>query len=169
MAEIMQMNANLVGAAAVQSAFDQTDVAARPQDPILGLRGATLPARDAHPLPVNRMPRDCLVDHARCLSRGAGDECEIDFSHRARGKLSGEIAVGRVVFCDDESAAGFLVEPVHDPGPSFSADAGTIFAVGEERVHQSTLLSARTGMHNPTGRLAQYEYVLVLENDLKRR
>src|SRR5256885_3265037 len=75
MTEIMEMNADLVGAATVQSAFDQTDVAARPQDSILGLRGATLPARDAHPLPVDRMPRNCFVDHARCLSRGAGDEC----------------------------------------------------------------------------------------------
>jgi len=127
-----------------------------------------LPARDAHPLPVDRMPRNCFVDHARCLSRGAGDECEIDFPHRAGGKLSGEIAMGRVISCDDESAAGFLVEPVHDPGPFFSADAGKIFAMGEERVDQSMLLMARAGMHHQTGWLVQDKEIVVFEKNLER-
>jgi len=168
MTEMMQVHADLVGAAAVQSALDQAHVAARTQDPIPGFCGASLTARDAHPLPVNRMARNCFVDDAGSFARGAGNESEINFSHRARRKLFGEIAVSRIVFCDDESAAGFLVEPVHNAGTFFSADAGKIFAVGEECVHQGVLLMSRAGMHHPTGWFVQDEEIVVLKKNLER-
>ena len=50
-----------------------------------------------------------------------------------------------VVFRDNDAAARFLVETMHDTGPLFSANAGKIRAMMQERVYQGvfTLIPAK--------------------------
>ena len=87
MAEVMEMDADLMGAARVQDAFDEAYVAVRAQNAIFGFGGAPLASRDAHPLPVNGMPLDGFVDDSGSLAGSSRNEREINFRHRPRGKL----------------------------------------------------------------------------------
>lgn len=167
MAEVMEMHPDLVGPAAVQGAFDETDLVAGTKNAIFGFRGAALAARDAHPLAMDGMPRDGFVDDARSLAQDSGDEREINFRHCSRGELAGEIAVSRVVFRDDESAAGFLVQTMNDSGPFLSSDAGKIVAVREECVYQGMGLMSRARVHDDAGRLVEDEEIVVLEKDVE--
>ena len=64
MAEVMQMHADLMRAPAVERAFHQTHLRPGTQDAIFRLRRPPLPARNAHLLPVDRMPGNGKVDHA---------------------------------------------------------------------------------------------------------
>jgi len=167
-AEVMEVDADLVGAAAVQRAFDQAHVAARTNYSIFGFRRSSLAARDAHALPVDGVALDGFVDHASGLSRSASHERQINFAHRARGKLFRKIAVGHVVFGNDESAAGFLVEPMDDARAFLSADPGQILAVSQERVDQGVLLMTRSRMHDEAGRFVDHKEIVVLEQDFER-
>jgi len=114
------------------------------------------------------MALDRFVDDAGSFPRCPGDEREIDFSHCAGGKLFRQIAVGRVVLGNDEGAAGFLVETMHDAGPFLSADPGKILAMREERVHKGSLLMAGAGMNDEPGRLVEHEEIVVLEQNVER-
>ena len=64
MAEVMKVNPDLMGAAAVENAFDQADLAVGTQDPVFGFCGASLPPCDAHSLAMNRVAGDCFIDNA---------------------------------------------------------------------------------------------------------
>src|SRR4051812_40989939 len=97
---------------------------------------------------MNGMASDSFVDDAGRLSRRSGHEGQVDFSHGARGKLLRKIAVGRVVFGNDQGAARFLVEAMDDAGTFLAADAGKIFTMGQERVDQSSLLVPGAGMND---------------------
>ena len=167
MAEVMEVHPDLVGPAAVQDAFDEADLVAGTKNAILGFRGAALASRDAHPLAVHGMTRDGFVDDSRSLAQDSSDEGEIDFRHRPRGKLAGQIAVGRVVLRDDESAAGFLVQTMNNSRAFLSPDAGKILAVRQECVHQGMRLMPRARMHDDAGRLVEHEEIVVLENDVE--
>ena len=124
MAEVMKMDADLVRPAAVQRAFQQAHLGTGAQDAIFRFRRAALPA--ARCSSVAGAPDDgrWLVDHAARFPRDAGHQREINFLHRARGKLPGKIAMGRIVFGHDQAAAGFLVEAMNDARTFFPADAG---------------------------------------------
>ena len=87
MPEVMEMDANLVGAASVDRAFEQAAIEARTQNAIFGFRGTARALRDAHPLTMNRMTRDGRVDCAEGFPRRPSDEREINFSGCAIGKL----------------------------------------------------------------------------------
>src|SRR3954464_7040821 len=78
MAEMMKVDPDLVGAAAVQNAFDQADLAVATQHFVFCFRGTTLPARDAHLLPMDRMTRDGFVDNAAVRAGQARNEGEIN-------------------------------------------------------------------------------------------
>jgi hypothetical protein len=168
MTEVMQVDADLVGPAAVQGAFDEADPVAGTQDAVFGFRGAALAAGDAHPLSMDGMTFDRFIDDAGSLAQRAGDERQINLGHGACGELAGEVAVGRVVLRDDEGAAGFFVETVNNPRAFFPPDAGKIAAIGEQRVHQRVLLMPGARVHDDSGRLVQDEEIVVLENHIER-
>src|SRR4051812_30080543 len=79
MAEMMEVHPDLVGAAAVQNAFDQADFAVGTEDPVFCLRRAALTPRYAHPLPVDWVTRNRLVDNTAMRPRQPRDQREIDF------------------------------------------------------------------------------------------
>ena len=167
MAEVMEVHPDLVSPAAVQGAFDQADVGAGTQDVIFRFRGTALAPRDAHPLPVDGVAGDGFINYAGLLAHDPRNQREINFRHRARGKLAGKIAVSGVVLRHHQSAAGLLVQTMDDSRTFLSSDAGKILAVGQQRVHQSVLLMPGARVHDNSGRLVEHEEVVVLENDIE--
>lgn len=87
MSEVMQMNADLMGPPGVNRAFNETHVAVRFENAIIGFRRAPPPSRNTHSLPVDRVAGDRRVDRPGFLAWRAGDEREIGFSGGAFGKL----------------------------------------------------------------------------------
>ena len=87
MGKVVEMHSYLMRPATVQRAFQQAHATAGAQHAILGLGRPALPARNAHPLPMHRMPGDGCVDHSTRFPRNACHKREIDFLHRARSKL----------------------------------------------------------------------------------
>ena len=121
----------------------------------------------AHPLPVDRVTGDGFIDYAGTVAQDSRDQREIDLRHRPGGKLAGKIAMGRVVFRHYERPAGFLVQPMDDPGTFLPPDAGKILAMREESVDERVLRMPRARMHDDSGRLVQDEQIVVLENDVE--
>ena len=81
---------------------------------------------DGHFLALIRMRSDRLLDAiAIAIGRGA-DQRDVLFAHRAAGELAGELQVARVVFGDEDQAAGVAIESVDDPGPLGAADAAEL-------------------------------------------
>src|SRR3954471_21295289 len=58
MTEVMEMDADLMGATGVDRTFGEAAIAARTQDPIFGFRGTAGPLSDTHSVTVNRMAGD---------------------------------------------------------------------------------------------------------------
>lgn len=76
--------------------------------------------------------------------------------------------MARVILRDDKNAARFFVEPMDDSRTFFAADAGKIFAVGEERVHQGVLLMPGARMNHEARRLVQDEKIVVFKKNIER-
>ena len=66
----------------------------------------------------------------------AVDEGEVGFGDLAAGEHLAELAVGAVVFGDEDEAAGLLVEAVDDAGAEVAADVGELVEVEEESVDE---------------------------------
>ena len=167
MAEMLEVDADLVGATGAGLAFHEGFSLERSEDPVLGDR---FPAAfgDRHFLPVDGMASDRGLDLAVRHAGDSLDEREIGFFHQAVGELPGERLVGGVGFCDDEASAGFLVEPVDDAGPLDPADHAQAGAVEKQGVDQSAFRVSGTGMHDQPGRLVQHENRGVFMEDVER-
>jgi hypothetical protein len=87
MAEMMEVDADLVSAAAVENALDQADLAVGTENAVFGFSGTALTARDRHSLPVNRVTCNRLINHAAARPRCPRDEREIDFPDRTSREL----------------------------------------------------------------------------------
>ena len=136
MADVMKMDANLVRASAMQGAFHHALSATGMNDTVRRLRGAPARWHHRHLLPMHAVAPDRRVDHADVFLKRARHHREINFLHFARCKLLRQILMREIVFRDHDTAARFLVEPMHDAGPFFSTDPGKIRAVRQERVDQ---------------------------------
>jgi len=89
MTEMMKVHANLMGASAVQPAFNQACIAARAKHAILGFGCPPAEGSHPHPLSMHRVSSDFFFDYASCLAQLSGDEREINLFHCARGELFG--------------------------------------------------------------------------------
>ena len=75
----------------------------------------------------------------------------------------------RVCFCDDQQAAGILVEPVNDARPLYPADARqTLAAVGKECVNKCAIGVPGSGMHHDPSGFIQNQDIFVLEDNVER-
>ena len=72
-----------------------------------------------------------------------------------------------VVFRDDDAAARFLVETMHDTGALFSANAGRIRAMMQERVDEGVLALACARMKNEPRGFIDDDQVGVLEQNVE--
>jgi hypothetical protein len=168
MAEMMKMHPNLMGPAAVQLALNQTELLIRANDAVPGFCGTTADRSDAHPLSMDGMPADLLLDHSGGSAQFSRGEGEIDFLDGAGGKLEGQPAMRLIVFGNDQTTARFFVETVHDSGPFFSADAGKSGAMMKQRVYQSVFPVTGARMNDQASGLIDDKQIGVFEKNIER-
>ena len=102
-------------------------------------------------------------------ARFTADEGVINLFDFARRELFRQREVRLVIFCDDEAAAGFLVEPVDDARSRYAADAAQrAFAMVQQRVDERVFLVPGGGMHDDAGGFVDDEQRFVLEQNIER-
>ena len=114
------------------------------------------------------MSSNSFFNYARGFAQFSGDKREINFFHGARRKLDRQSSVRLIVFRDDEAAAGFFVETVHDAGPFFAADSGKGGAMMKQCIDQGVFPMTRSRMNHETGRFADDNEIVVFEKNLQR-
>ena len=72
-----------------------------------------------------------------------------------------------VILCCDETAACFLIKPVNDTRPFFSADTRQCRAVVQQRVDQSVFAVTRAGMNGQACRFVDDDQIVVFEQNLQ--
>lgn len=73
-----------------------------------------------------------------------------------------------IIFCCDETAACFLIKPVNDTWPFFSADTRPCRAVVQQRVDQSVFAVTRARMDCQARWFIDDDEVVVFVEDLQR-
>src|SRR4029077_12032299 len=122
-AKMMQMHPNLMCAATVQCAFDQTGPHARTRTAIFSFGRQTEGSAPGHSLSVHRMSSDFVLDYARLFPQFSSDQREVNLFYCAGSELFRQFPMRHVVFCYDEAAACCFIETVNDAGPFLSTDA----------------------------------------------
>ncbi len=170
--QVPQVNADLVGAARQQVAFDQ----GRRAPGKVSSRRTRYSVADARPrggctTVIFLRSTGCRPMGSRMVplrSPGhAAHQGEVMFLGGAVGELGAEAAVGEVVFGDDQAAAGVLVEPVNDAGPLLAADARERRAMRQQGVDKGVLGVARARVGDEAGGFVEHEQIVVLEQDGK--
>ena len=83
--------------------------------------------------------------------------------------LRGKALMRRIVFRNDQQAAGVLINAVHDARPVFAVDAGqAVPAVIHQCIDQRAAPVSRRGMHDHAARLVDHNDVAVLEHNVQR-
>ena len=152
-AEVVHVDADLVGAAGVEVAEDEGGLRGGigGERFVIGNRGlAAGRVDDRHFLAVDGVAADVGEDGVLCLRRDAMGDGEVELFHgRALGKLGGEGLVSDVGFRDYEAARGVFIETVDDAGALDAADTGELaFAMVEEGVDESAIGIAGGGVND---------------------
>ena len=100
------------------------------------------------------------------------EEGEVGLGDLAAGEHLAELAVGAVVFGDEDEAAGELVEAMDDAGAEVAADVGELGEVEEERVDEGAAVAgvvggAGAGVDHHAGGLVDDGEVLVFVEDVE--
>ncbi len=172
-AEVVEVDADLVGAAGVEVAEDEGGFGGviGGEGLVIGDGGfASRGIYDGHFLAVYRVTADMGEDGVFFLSGDAVGDGEVELFHGGSlGKLGGEGLVGDVGFRDDEAAGGVLVEAVDDAGALDAADAGELaFAMVEEGVDEGAVGVAGRGVDDNAMLLVEHEDVVVFVKDIER-
>ena len=167
MAEVFQVDADLVRAASLRVALHERLAVARFQHTIVGECVAS-PLDDRHFLAVDGVATDRRIDFSVGHAGDSIDEGEVGFFDIPRGELIGQRAVDLFGFCDNQAARGFLVEAVDNPRALGAPDDFDARAVVEESIGKSAFAIAGTGVHNEAGGFVDHEQVLVFEENPQR-
>jgi len=167
---MQKMHANLMRAAGMDLRLDERGVIQFLHHAVAGMRGAAvIVVVDGHAFAVRGMARNRGVDFATFARHFAADDGLINLFYDAAGKLFRKREVRLVVFGDDEAAAGFLVEPVHNAGPRHAADAAQrTGAMVQQSVDERVFLVPGGGMHDEAGGFVDDEQRFVLEQNIQR-
>ena len=74
---------------------------------------------------------------------------------------------GLLALGHDDAARGVLIKPVHDAGPQLTADAGQIWAVVQQAIHQGAVLVAGRRVHREPGGLVEHDQVGVFKQHIQ--
>jgi len=166
-AKVLEVNADLMGAASVQRDFDERGALQMFKGSVSRAGGAA--AADGHAFTVGLMALDGGVNLALGGGELPADDGFVDFFDFTPGELSGESQVGGVVFGDDEATAGFFVEPMDNSGPRDPANATKAArAMMEQRIDQGVFGVARRRMDDQPGRFVQGQEVVIFVEDFQR-
>jgi hypothetical protein len=101
------------------------------------------------------------------------EEGEVSLRDLALGEHLAELAMGTVVFGDEDEAAGLFVEAVYDAGAKVATGGGEFVEVKEERVDEGAPVAfvvgnAGSGVDHHPGGFVDDGQVLVFVDDMER-
>ena len=168
-ADVFEVDADLVGAAGVEGAFDEAGaVALLGEDFVVGDGGlACARVEDGHLLAIDGVAADVGEDGVLVFGRRAGGDGVVDLGHRfALGELAEQGLHGVVGLGDDDAARGVFVETVHDAGTLDSVDASELaVAVMKEGVDEGAVGIAGGGVDDhAVGFVEDDEVFVFVEN-----
>jgi hypothetical protein len=127
-AEGLGVDANLVGAAGFDADFDEGEGAVGAGDPFedveVGDGGAAVGAAGGHAGAADEVAGDGEGDGDVVFFQVAVEEGEVGLGDLALGEHFAKLAVGAVVFGDEDEAAGLLIEAMDDAGAEVAAYVG---------------------------------------------
>ncbi len=146
-AEGLHVDADLVGAAGLDADLDEGEGTIGSsetfEDVDVGDGGASVGAAGGHAGAADEVAGDGEVDGDVVFGEVAVDEGEVGLGDLAAGEHLAELAVGAVVFGDEDDAAGLLVEAMDDAGAEVAADFGELVEVVEQRVDEGAAVARR--------------------------
>jgi hypothetical protein len=144
-AERLGVDADLVSAAGFDADFDEGEGAVGAAYPFEDVEvgdggagsGAVGGSAGGHAGAAEEVASDREGDGGVVFFQVAVEEGEIGFGDLTLGEHFAELAVGAVVFGDEDEAAGLLVKAMDDAGAEVAADVGELGEVEEESVDES--------------------------------
>jgi hypothetical protein len=169
MAQMRQVNADLVRAAGVKRAFDFRAMSALLQHAIVGVGVASAGFQHRHFLPVHPMASDGLMTFARAAAEDAPAKRAINFSHGALGKGMGKPLMDFIRLGDQNQSARVFVQAMDKSAPFLSAPLGELLSVVmDKRVDEGSGPMTRSGMNHQAGLFVQREESVVFVDDIER-
>ena len=162
-ADVGQMDPDLVGAARLQTAAQMGD-AGIPGDDLPVGHGLPAPLpHHRHALAVHRMAADGGVHGAAVLPKIPHRQAFIGPGQGVVRQLGRQGQMGCIVFGGDNEAAGVPVDAVDDAGTLLAPDAGQTFpAVIQQGVDQGAVRMPRSRVHHHASGLVHHDDILVL-------
>jgi hypothetical protein len=175
-AEGLHVDADLVGAAGFDADLDEGEGAVGADDALedggVGDGGAAIGATGGHAGAADEVAGDGEGDGGVVFGEVAVEESDVGFGNLAAGEHLAELAVGAVVFGDEDETAGEFVEAVDDARAKIAADVGEFGEVEEEGVDEGAAVAgvvggAGAGVNHHAGRFVDDGEVLVLVDDVE--
>ena len=170
MADVSEMDANLVGSAGLRFAPDQGEIAEPLEDFVERHRGlaAVLEGANGHLLADGRMEADAPIDVIAVALRDAVDQREILLVHFAQLELERQASMGQVILGDHEQPRRVAVETVDDPGRFSPARVESVSKWNCSAVDQGAAPVPLRRMRDHARGLVHHRQGLVLVDDLDR-
>jgi hypothetical protein len=168
-AQMAQMDPNLVGSASFEAAFDQGRQARKIKafhNPVMGY-GWRARGADRHLLAIDGGATEWGRNHPLATGRLSPDHRLIGALEptvaTVRGKKLAQAFMGRVGFGDDEKTGGVLVKAMDDARPADAADAGkAVAAMGNQRIDQRSRMVAGGWMNDEASGLVDDDEIGIL-------
>ncbi len=166
--DVLEVDADLVGAAGMEVGLDEGGVVEALKDAVGGPGVTAFADAGGHAFAVGGVAGDGGADVAAEFGDFAAHDGVVDLFESAPGELGLELLVGGVIFGDDEAAAGIAVEAVDDAWAGDAADAAELAgAVVEEGVDEGMLVVADARVDDESGGFVEDEEVVVFEEDME--
>ena len=165
MADRLEVNADLVGAAGLELHAQQRGLGKLPLDLEMRDRGARLVGGGRVQRAVAAVAADGGVDRPRARVGPADDERQVLAPDTAVSHRLLECPVDRVALRDDEQPRRVLVQAVHDARAEWVVAAR---GPARQRLRERPGVVARRRMDGDAGRLVDDDQVVVLVDDLER-
>jgi hypothetical protein len=139
----------------------------------MGDGGSTVGTTCGHTGTADEVAGDRKRDGGVVFLQVTMDESDVGLGHLALGEHLAELAVGAVVFGDEDEAAGLLVESMDDAGAEIAAGGREFGEVEEQRVDEGAAVSfvvgaTGAGVDHHAGRFIYDGEVLVFVEDVQR-
>ena len=168
-ANVLKMDADLVGASGAKVGFDERSVGEMLDDSELSMRCASVLFSRHHAFAPRRMPGNFGLNRAFQRRHPAAGNGLVDFLDGAVGELTAQVLVRRVGFCRDYAAAGALIQPMDNASPSRASNVAQPFpAVMKQSVDESASEPVGCRMNAEAGRFVENEQMLVFKENFQR-
>jgi len=158
-----QMHADLMRPPRLKPAGNQG--AGRPPGPqyLVARNGRLAVFHHRHALAIGRAPTDRGIDLAFHGSRQAPAQRQVVQVQISFGEAFGKSAERQFRLGRDHDAGSVLIQPMHNAGPFFPANAGQIIpGMGQQRIDQRAILIAGRGVHHKARRFIKHDQIRIL-------